>query len=90
MEFNENNVSTIDNRIKLMKNGSLIIENIQLEDTGVKYVCEVENKYGKDTASALIDVKSRTKVINEPKNILFEEGKDVTFECSVEVIYKDE
>ena len=87
LEFDDNNLSTIDPRLQLMKNGSLIVENIQPEDTGVKYVCKVETKYGKDTASAFIDVKSATRILHDPKDIPFEEGKTVTFECSVEVAF---
>ena len=47
----------------MMKNGSLIIENVKKDDTGVKYVCSVQNKHGRDTASAFVDVKTESKIM---------------------------
>ena len=87
MEFDKNNdnASITDNRLKLMANGSLIIENVKLEDTGVKYVCSVQNEHGRDTASAFVDVKRESTILSQPSDVLFEEGKDVTFNCSFEV-----
>ena len=85
LEFDENNVSTTDERIKVMANGSLIIENLKREDTGVKYVCSVQNEHGRDTASAFVDVKSESKILSKPSDVLFQEGSDVTFNCSFQV-----
>ena len=85
MVFDKNNVSTTDDRIKMMVNGSLIIEDVKREDTGVKYVCSVQNEYGRDTASAFLDVKAESKILTKPSDILFQEGSDVTFNCSFQV-----
>ena len=68
-----------------MENGSLIIERVQLKDTGVKYVCNVQTKNGRDTASAFLDVKSESKILGGPKDQPFQEGSDATFDCDFEV-----
>ena len=67
-----------------MENGSLIIERVQLKDTGVKYVCNVQTKNGRDTASAFLDVKSESKILGGPKDQPFQEGSDATFDCNFE------
>ena len=69
----------------MMKNGSLIIENVKKDDTGVKYVCSVQNEHGRDTASAFVDVKTESKILTKPSDVLFQEGSDVTFNCSFQV-----
>jgi len=74
----------LDDRIKMMKNGSLIIENVK-KDTGVKYVCSVQNEHGRDTASAFVDVITESKILTKPRDILFQDGSDVTFNCSFQV-----
>ena len=85
MEFDESNISTIDERLRLMVNGSLIIKDVKLEDSGTKYICSVQNEHGRDTASAFVEVKSKSQILAKPKDVLFEEGKDVTFNCSFQV-----
>jgi len=85
LEFDEQKVSTSDARLKLMKNGSLIIENVQEKDTGVKYVCSVQNEHGRDTASAFVDVKSKSRILSQSNDVQFQEGTDVTFNCSFEI-----
>ena len=67
-----------------MENGSLIIERVELKDTGVKYVCNVQTKNGRDTASAFLDVKSESKILSGPKDQPFQEGSDATFDCNFE------
>ena len=72
-----------------MDNGSLIIEEVQATDTGVKYVCKVENEFGKDTASAFLDVKALTKTLKGPKDIPLQEGKSAIFDCLFEVGFEN-
>ena len=69
-------------------NGSLIIEDVKLEDSGAKYICRVQNKHGRDTASAFLDVKSESQILTQTNDVLFQEGIDVTFNCSFQVIFK--
>jgi hypothetical protein len=71
-------------RVYLDTQGSLILENAQESDSA-KYVCQVENMWGKEVESAFVDVRNATKVVLAAKNRSYVAGINVTLQCEVEV-----
>jgi hypothetical protein len=58
-------------RVYLDTQGSLILENAQESDSA-KYVCQVENTWGKEVESAFVDVRMGTKVVAKAEH----QGRD--------------
>ena len=84
IEF-EDGVWTQNDRISLNEDGSLVISNAKIEEDNGKYICRAENKYGFETASSFVTVTKKTVLNTEPKDVLFDEGSSVTFDCDADV-----
>ena len=82
--FNANPVSSIgNNRLSVTQAGSLVINNLDLSDSGM-YQCFATNDAGETKQSTWIKVdKSPPAFINSPLNLTLVEGADARFPCEV-------
>ena len=76
-----------NDRVSLLKDGTLLISNAQLEEDNGKYICSAENKYGKETTSAFVTVTKKSVINTEETDVLLDEGTTVVFDCDVVVRY---
>ena len=85
IQFNDDNVAVLNDRISMDDTGTLYISDAELSDSG-EYSCRAENGNGKPVAvSATVDVIKETEVIQKPTDELFVPGKDITFDCDIKV-----
>ncbi len=65
--------------------GTLTLKNAQSEDSA-KYVCQADNGYGKPAiASAFVDIREASEVLDRPESQPFVAGQNYTFPCAVKV-----
>lgn len=84
MEFEEG-YWTLNDRISLDEDGSLVISNANLEKDNGKYICKAQNKYGYETTSSFVTVTKKTVLNTEPKDLPYDNGSTITFDCEAVV-----
>ncbi|KAF1384356.1 hypothetical protein PFLUV_G00117470 [Perca fluviatilis] len=69
-------------RFEVLKNGSFVIKNIQLQDRG-QYLCTAQNSFGSDRMVITLAVQTEAPRIQPPKStdIAVYLGKSVTLDC---------
>ena len=85
LEF-EDYYATINDRISVDSEGSLVIHDVHLEEDNGKYICSAKNQYGIATASKFVTVTKKTQIVSAPQDIPLSVGKSFTFDCEVKVI----
>ncbi|XP_066248839.1 neuroglian isoform X1 [Euwallacea similis] len=68
-------------RFRVQESGDLLITDIQFDDRG-NYTCYAENKLGKASANARLDVKEHTYITDGPEDYEVESGTPATFRCN--------
>ncbi|CAH2103852.1 unnamed protein product [Euphydryas editha] len=77
----------LSDRISMRHNGSIIIENVQLEDSGL-YTCQAENINGKITAAVILEVMVAPAFVVVPKDQTVTIGDTAQFMCSARGVPK--
>ncbi|XP_043206047.1 protein sidekick-like, partial [Amphibalanus amphitrite] len=73
-----------EGRYSLTANGSLVIRNLKISDTGM-YQCTATNPAGEHTAYTWLRVKSSVPVmLQPPENVTVLDGQDATLSCRAE------
>lgn len=69
-------------RFEVLKNGTFVIKNIQLQDRG-QYLCTAQNRYGSDRMVVTLAVQTEAPKITSPKSteIAIYLGKSVDLHC---------
>ncbi len=80
IEFSNSNSFSI-RRYSIAKNGSLIIRDVSLLDSGI-YICNVTNKFGSDIRKTTLTIKQKTRIQTRPKDQEKRRGLIVTFQCT--------
>ncbi|XP_041652916.1 matrix-remodeling-associated protein 5 [Cheilinus undulatus] len=70
-------------RFEVLKDGSFVIKNIQLQDRG-QYLCTAQNRFGSDRMVITLAVQTEAPKIKPPKSaqIAVYLGKGVTLDCA--------
>ncbi|XP_060537044.1 neuroglian isoform X2 [Cylas formicarius] len=76
-----NNKELTGGRFKVQESGDLLISDVQFDDKG-NYTCYAENKLGKTSANAKLDVKAHTYITDGPEDYEVESGTPATFRCN--------
>ncbi|XP_071806322.1 cell adhesion molecule DSCAM-like isoform X2 [Asterias amurensis] len=69
-----------DPRIWVTSNGSMVIEEVEEEDSGF-YLCHISNDVGSDSKTARLSVYLPARFEFTSENITSEENKDVSMDC---------
>lgn len=67
-------------RYSLIEDGSLIIRDALITDTGV-YFCNATNKFGYDTRNTTVNVKRKTQIQTKPIRQDIRRGSTASFRC---------
>ncbi|XP_026500801.2 peroxidasin [Vanessa tameamea] len=84
--FNDKRI-LLSERISMRHNGSIIIENVQHEDSG-PYTCQAENINGKITAAVTLEVMVAPAFIIVPKDQTVTIGDTAQFMCTARGVPK--
>ncbi|XP_050360925.1 peroxidasin [Nymphalis io] len=84
--FNDQRI-LLSERLSMRHNGSIIIEKVQHEDSGV-YTCQAENINGKITAAATLEVMVAPAFITVPKDQTVTIGDTAQFMCTARGVPK--
>lgn len=77
----------LNERISIIKNGTLVINNIQLDDIG-EYTCLAENINGKISTSAGLEIRIAPAFITVPRDAIAVSGDKVEFKCRAQGVPK--
>ncbi|XP_022254822.1 neogenin-like, partial [Limulus polyphemus] len=72
----------VESHFKMLGIGSLLIENIQIEDEGT-YTCRAENLVDSEDVTATVEIQVPPKFIKRPQNRYAYEKEDIEFECEI-------
>ncbi|XP_035219506.1 neogenin-like, partial [Stegodyphus dumicola] len=75
-------LADLDSRYRIVGSGSLYIENVVEEDTGI-YMCRAENAEDSVDTSAIVDILVPPYFVKRPENRNAYEKEDITLECEV-------